>query len=77
MPRILIREDMCKGCGLCVAACPRECIKIASHVNAKGYNPASFVAPEKCTGCANCAVVCPDVVIEVYREAKEKEAAAK
>ncbi|TET36180.1 MAG: 4Fe-4S dicluster domain-containing protein [Planctomycetota bacterium] len=64
---------MCKGCGLCVAACPRDCIEMASHVNVKGYPPAFHAHPDKCRGCGNCGVVCPDAVIDVFREIKVKK----
>jgi 2-oxoglutarate ferredoxin oxidoreductase subunit delta len=70
--------ERCKGCGLCVAVCPKQQIDISEDLNAKGYYPAHFKGSEpeaseeaKCTGCALCAVTCPDVAIEVYRESKK------
>lgn len=24
MPRIIVNEDVCKGCGMCVYACPKK-----------------------------------------------------
>ncbi|MHC4663831.1 MAG: 4Fe-4S dicluster domain-containing protein [Planctomycetota bacterium] len=73
MSHILITEDACKGCGLCVEVCPKKCILLAANVNVRGYNPAVFSIPEECTGCANCAVMCPDAVIEAYRTPKKKK----
>jgi 2-oxoglutarate ferredoxin oxidoreductase subunit delta len=66
---VFIREDQCKGCGLCVTACPQQVILINNErLNARGYHPAQYVDPEgKCTGCALCAVVCPDVCLTVYK----------
>lgn len=65
---ISIREDRCKGCGLCVEACPQGAIALAeSRVNVRGYRPAVLVEREACTGCAVCAIACPDVCIVVYR----------
>lgn len=68
--RIVIREEICKGCALCTVACPQNIIELAAErVNAKGYPPAVLVDPEEqCTGCALCAVACPDVCITVYRQ---------
>ena len=68
MPKIIVKEDVCKGCGLCVNACPRKIIAIANEkINNKGYHPAELLDEEKCTGCASCAVMCPDVAIIVER----------
>lgn len=65
---INIIEDLCKGCGLCVIACPKNCIEMGTHVNIKGVPPAVFVRAEDCTGCRSCSVICPDIAIEVWRE---------
>jgi len=68
VPKIIVKEDVCKGCGLCVNACPRKIIAIANEkINSKGYHPAELLDEEKCTGCASCAVMCPDVAIIVER----------
>ncbi len=69
MPRILVNEDVCKGCGLCVHACPRKIVELNKKViSAKGYHPAKLMDKEKCTGCASCALMCPDMAITVERE---------
>jgi len=69
MGKIVIDENMCKGCTFCVRACPFHLVKISTRINPKGYFPAEFVDSEgKCTGCTLCAIMCPDVAIEVYRE---------
>jgi len=64
---VQVDRDHCKGCGLCVAFCPRECLTMARTVNARGYHYAEFAVPRQCTGCLQCARVCPDTAIEVYR----------
>jgi 2-oxoglutarate ferredoxin oxidoreductase subunit delta len=70
---IVVDIEKCKGCELCVIACPTKVINLALEVNAKGYHYAYMDLPEECTGCANCAIVCPDVVITVYRLKSKKE----
>lgn len=65
---IVIETERCKGCELCVEACPTKVIAMAKDVNAKGYNFAYPESHDKCIGCANCAVICPDGVIAVYKE---------
>ncbi len=72
--RITIDRDLCKGCYLCISACPNELICISDRLNEKGYYPAEVVEATQnpddkhCNGCALCALVCPDIAIEVYRE---------
>jgi len=65
--KIIIDAERCKGCGLCVEACPRDNIVISNHSNKSGYFPAQ-ARNSDCTGCAICAVICPDAAIEVYRD---------
>lgn len=65
---VTIHEDVCKGCGLCVHACPKGVLAMSKDkLNQKGYNPAEVVNAEDCIGCAMCAVMCPDVAIKVER----------
>jgi len=62
-----IRTDRCKGCELCVAACPHQALALdRSAVNPLGYHPVRLIDPAACTSCAICARVCPDTVFTVY-----------
>lgn len=69
--KIFIDQERCKGCGLCIEACPQKVIEFGFFFNSQGYQPAVFEDTEKkCKGCALCAIVCPDVAIEVYKKTK-------
>ena len=70
MPRgtVVIDRDRCKGCGLCIAACPHQVLAFSGDLNKSGYNVVCMENPEACVGCAFCAQTCPDIAIEVYRE---------
>lgn len=67
--------DTCKGCELCIDACPQESLELSPNINALGYHYAVLIK-DNCTGCTNCALVCPDAVITVYREGKKKDKVA-
>ncbi len=62
---LVIDVELCKGCELCIAACPPTVLEMSSEVNAMGYRYP--VLHEGCTGCTACQLVCPDAVFEVYR----------
>lgn len=66
---VLIAKDVCKGCELCIGACPQECLGLSNHLNIRGYRFVQLTA-DTCTGCINCALVCPDSVLTVYRQPK-------
>jgi 2-oxoglutarate ferredoxin oxidoreductase subunit delta len=71
MAKIIINEEYCKGCTLCVNFCPQKVIRTAGSISKSGYHLAEFLDPEgKCTGCTLCALMCPDAAITVYREKK-------
>ena len=66
---IVIATERCKGCALCVEACPLNLLHIAVRkVNIKGYPYVEQSDEINCTGCTNCATVCPDACISVYRK---------
>lgn len=70
---IIVDTERCKGCGLCVEACPKGILTLATKkVNKKGY-PYAVQTDEqqKCNGCASCGIVCPDGCISVYRVKEE------
>ncbi len=66
---IVVDTERCKGCSLCVVACPLHIILLTKkQVNKKGYPYAEQVPTGTCTGCTCCAIVCPDACITVYRK---------
>ena len=52
---VVVNTERCKGCNLCVVACPL------------GYNYVQQVVEDTCNGCSSCAIVCPDGCLTVYR----------
>ena len=69
-----IDSERCKGCGLCVAVCPKNVLELMKELNAKGYFPAFQARPEDCIHCAICCTMCPDVAITIDETADETAA---
>ncbi len=58
----LINRDWCKGCGICVAFCPKNVLELNKDEKA-------FAArPEDCICCKQCELRCPDLAIEILTE---------
>ncbi len=65
--KVVINADKCKGCSLCVDACPKKCLEMSKDFNKAGYRPAIFARGENCISCGFCYQTCPDVCIEVFK----------
>ena len=69
---IEVNTERCKGCSLCIIACPQKVIALANKVNLHGYPYVEAVNEDACVGCASCGIVCPDGCITVYRKKVEE-----
>jgi 2-oxoglutarate ferredoxin oxidoreductase subunit delta len=56
---VSIDAEECKGCGLCVEACPPRVLALAAGLNRSGYHPAAYLG-SGCTACGICYYVCPE-----------------
>lgn len=59
LPRLEVTVDECKGCKLCIEACPKKCITLSSKPNRLGYQYAQY-SGSGCTGCGVCFYSCPE-----------------
>jgi 2-oxoglutarate ferredoxin oxidoreductase subunit delta len=67
-----IDVDECKGCGLCIEACPPKVIGMNDRMNHFGYKTA-FYSGSGCTGCGICFLICPEPgAITVYRAQRQE-----
>ncbi|MDD4091666.1 MAG: 4Fe-4S dicluster domain-containing protein [Smithellaceae bacterium] len=63
MGQVIVIEDRCKGCGFCIANCPRQVLRLSSVFNKKGYHPPEVVDTTRCVNCHFCEILCPEFAI--------------
>ncbi len=69
--QVIIKEDNCRGCGLCQVFCKQECIAMSKDkFTPLGYILADVLKPERCNACGVCGRMCPHFAIEVYKLGK-------
>lgn len=63
----LINRDWCKGCGICVALCPKQVLELDRH------DKVVAARPKDCICCRLCEIRCPDLAIEILLETDEEQ----
>jgi NAD-dependent dihydropyrimidine dehydrogenase PreA subunit len=56
---IRVDSDECKGCALCIEACPPKVLALSQRLNHYGYRTATY-SGSGCTGCGICFFACPE-----------------
>ncbi len=66
--RPVIAVEKCKGCGLCIRACPKSLLEMSKQTNGQGVHYPVCNDESKCIACTFCATMCPDVAIEIEKD---------
>ncbi len=56
---VIVNREWCKGCGICVAFCPKGVLELDNE------EKACWTYPDKCINCGLCELRCPDLAIEL------------
>ena len=72
---IEIKDDWCKGCGICIERCPVDALEDSDRLNRKGIRPPKLKEINECNFCRLCELICPDLAITVIpdKEAVKNE----
>jgi 2-oxoglutarate ferredoxin oxidoreductase subunit delta len=65
--QVRILTKYCKGCELCIHACPKGMLEMSEELTEIGVRPARPKADADCSGCTLCYIVCPDAAIEIWQ----------
>lgn len=57
--QVVINREWCKGCGICVAFCPKKVLIFDEEGKAR------WAHPDECINCGLCELRCPDLAIEL------------
>lgn len=57
-----IQTNRCKGCGICVAFCPKKVLAVNELEKVEAVNE------KACIQCRQCEMRCPDYAIFVHKE---------
>lgn len=60
-----VKEEWCKGCGICVAFCPTKVLEMKNE-------KVTIVDIDKCIKCGLCELRCPDYAIYLEVDKNEK-----
>jgi len=67
---ILIDDQFCKGCNLCIEVCPREVFGKGDQRSRAGYSMPKVLSLGNCVACFLCEMTCPDLALSVIEGKK-------
>ncbi len=74
MAKIIINQQWCKGCGLCIEICPKKVYTREANISAKGFQQIEIINPDLCNQCLLCELLCPDMAITIEPKLRNAKA---
>ncbi|MGQ4911256.1 MAG: 4Fe-4S dicluster domain-containing protein [Candidatus Thorarchaeota archaeon] len=71
---LVILQEQCKQCGLCIEFCPKDVLCLTDKYNRKGYHPVTACNIDACVNCGFCERICPDMAIFLADREEAKKA---
>jgi NAD-dependent dihydropyrimidine dehydrogenase PreA subunit len=62
MPKVIVDQDKCDGCGTCIDVCP---VTVFELQDVEGKKLSIPIKPDECILCMACTVNCPTEAITV------------
>ncbi len=60
---IIVNNEWCKGCEICIDCCPLQLLIKSDETNKKGVHIPKLKNEGQCNGCQLCELNCPDMAI--------------
>ncbi|HID25578.1 MAG TPA: 4Fe-4S dicluster domain-containing protein [Thermoplasmata archaeon] len=70
---IIVNENWCKGCNICITRCPVNALEESDKLNRRGVYPPRLKENNNCNFCRLCELLCPDLAIMVIHDKETKE----
>ncbi len=71
--QIVVSDKLCKGCYLCIWACPWDVFEVSEERNWRGVKKPVAARIEQCRACRLCEWYCPDFALQIIVNEKEEE----
>lgn len=62
---IIVNDDWCKGCNICIERCPVDALEESDKLNRRGVRPPQLKKDNDCNYCRLCELLCPDLALTV------------
>jgi 2-oxoglutarate ferredoxin oxidoreductase subunit delta len=62
---VVVNEDLCTACGICIQVCPKNVLELVEDLHVWTGSMCKVQRPEDCIRCKFCENACPHFAIDV------------